>query len=136
MSAILIVDDDPSIRMIATELLRSSDHAVLEAADGVEALKIVAAVPIDLVVLDMLMPNKDGLETILALRESHPHIRIVAISSGGRADPADYLKTAMLFGADATLVKPLCLATFALVVDEVLNRPDARSDPLATATAD
>ena len=135
MSAILIVDDDPSIRMIATELLRSSDHAVVEAADGDEALKIIAAVPIDLVVLDMLMPNKDGLETILALRQSHPHIRIVAISSGGRADPAGYLKTALLLGADATLVKPLCLSTFALVVEEVLSRADLLPGPMA-ANAD
>ncbi len=131
MSAILIVDDDPSVRLIATELLRSSDHAVLEAADGDEALKIVAAVPIDLVVLDMLMPNKDGLETTLALRQSHPHIRIVAISSGGRADPTGYLKTALMLGADATLVKPLCLATFALAIEEVLGRADLRPGPNA-----
>ena len=134
MSALLIGDDVPSIRLIATELLRSSDHAVLQAADGNEAIKIVAAVPIDLVVLDMLMPHKDGLETILALRESHPHIRIVAISSGGRADPTGYLQTAMLFGADATLVKPLCLATFVSTVEEVLSRSDARSG-LAAALA-
>lgn len=124
MAAILIVDDDPSVRLIATEMLRDSGHAIIEAEDGVEALKLLAHVPIDLVVLDMLMPNMDGIETIRALRGSHPGTRILAISSGGRSNPQSYLSLALAFGADAVLEKPLRLGSFASLI-EVLLKPQA-----------
>ena len=125
MAVIVIVDDDPTVRMIATELLRHDDHVVLEAEDGEEALKIIASMAVDLVVLDMLMPNKDGLETIGELRRSNPHIRILAISSGGRVGADQLLRTAMVLGADDTLVKPLRLDTFARSVARLLALPRA-----------
>ena len=65
MANILIVDDDPTIQLIAGELLRADGHDVVNAGDGVEALKALVTIPADLVVLDMLMPNMDGLETII-----------------------------------------------------------------------
>ena len=125
MAIILIVDDDPTVRLIAGELLRSDDHAIVEAEDGDEALRIVESMAVDLVVLDMLMPNKDGLETIIELRKRKPGIRILAISSGGRMEPGPLLRTAMVFGADECLDKPLRLETFARVVDSLLNRQQA-----------
>lgn len=125
MAIILIVDDDPTVRLIAGELLRSDDHAIVEAEDGDEALRIVESMAVDLVVLDMLMPNKDGLETIIELRKRKPGIRILAISSGGRMEPGHLLRTAMVFGADECLDKPLRLETFARVVDSLLNRQQA-----------
>ena len=131
MAIILIVDDDPTVRLIAGELLRSDDHAIVEAEDGDEALRIVESMAVDLVVLDMLMPNKDGLETIIELRKRKPGIRILAISSGGRMEPGHLLRTAMVFGADECLDKPLRLETFARVVDSLLNRqqaPEAEPD--------
>lgn len=121
MAIILVVDDDPTVRLIAGELLRGDDHAVIEAEDGDEALKIVSSIPVDLVVLDMLMPNKDGLETIIELRKHRPCIRILAISSGGRMEPGHLLRTAMVFGADECLEKPLRLETFASAVDRLLK---------------
>lgn len=123
MAAIVIVDDDPTIRLIATELLRPDDHVVLEAEDGDEALKIVGSMAVDLVVLDMLMPNKDGLETIIELRRTQPGIRILAISSGGRVGADQLLRTAMMLGADETMVKPLRLESFAATVDRLLSQP-------------
>lgn len=125
MAIILIVDDDPTVRLIAGELLRSDDHAIVEAEDGDEALRIVESMAVDLVVLDMLMPNKDGLETIIELRKRKPGIRILAISSGGRMEPGHLLRTAMVFGADECLDKPLRLESFARVVDSLLNRQQA-----------
>ena len=107
MAIIVIVDDDPTIRLIAGEMLRHEDYAVVEASDGDEALGVVAILPVDLVVLDMLMPNKDGLETISELKASHPEVRILAISSGGRMDSGMLLRTALAFGADDALPKPL-----------------------------
>lgn len=123
MAIILIVDDDPTVRLIAGELLRGGEHAIVEAEDGDEALKIVANMAVDLVVLDMLMPNKDGLETIVELRKRTPGIRILAISSGGRMEPGHLLRTAMVFGADECLEKPLRLETFARAVDGLLAQP-------------
>ncbi len=131
MAIILIVDDDPTVRLIAGELLRSEDHAIVEAEDGDEALKIVASMAVDLVVLDMLMPNKDGLETIVELRRRNPGIRILAISSGGRMEPGHLLRTAMVFGADECLQKPLRLDTFSQVVTRVLAQPSHTKSPMA-----
>lgn len=121
MPSILIVDDDPMVRMIAAELLRREDYAVMEAADGDVAMKIIDAVPVDLVVLDILMPTMDGLEVIRAVKSAHPGIRILAISSGGRrAGAVSYLETARIFGADEVMVKPLRLGTFAATVERLL----------------
>ena len=96
MASILVVDDDPTIHLIAAELLRASDHAMVEAADGVEGIRLFKALPVDLVV------------------------PILAISSGGRVSPASYLKAAMTLGADASLEKPLRLDTFRVTVDRLL----------------
>lgn len=131
MAIIVIVDDDPTVRLIGTELLRSDDHVVLEAEDGVEALKIIGSMAVDLVVLDMLMPNMDGLETIGELRRSHPNIRILAISSGGRVGVDQLLRTAMVLGADDTLVKPLRLETFARTVARLLDLPPVDQPPIS-----
>ena len=123
MAVIVVVDDDPTIQMIAAELLRQGDHAVVAASDGDEALRILAAMKVDLVVMDMLMPNKDGLETIIEARNLYPDLRILAISSGGRVGVGDLLRMARLFGADDTYVKPLRLDTFATTIDRMLAEP-------------
>ncbi|HEY0104358.1 MAG TPA: response regulator [Brevundimonas sp.] len=132
MASIVIVDDDPTVRLIATEMLRDCDHAIVEACDGDEALKLVRSMHIDLVVLDMLMPNKDGLETIIEIRNLRPSIRILAISSGGRTGADLLLRTAMAFGADATLAKPLRVDTFAGSVDRLLSIPARRMGAAST----
>ena len=123
MAVIVVVDDDPTIQMIAAELLREGNHAVVAAADGDEALRVRAAMKVDLVVMDMLMPNKDGLETIIEARNLYPDLRILAISSGGRVGVGDLLRMARLFGADDTYVKPLRLDTFATTIDRMLAEP-------------
>lgn len=123
MAIIVIVDDDPTIRLIAGEMLRHEDYAVVEASDGIEALSVVSILPVDLVVLDMLMPNKDGLETIAELKATHPDVRILAISSGGRMDSGMLLRTALAFGADDALPKPLHADTFAATVARLLAAP-------------
>jgi CheY-like chemotaxis protein len=121
MAAILIVDDDPTIRAIATEFLRDGDHAIVEACDGHEALRILKAAPIDVMVLDMLMPGKDGLETIMESRQLHPGVRILAISSGGSMDANYLLAIASTLGADAVLSKPLTAARFKRAVLDLLS---------------
>lgn len=131
MPVILIVDDDPMLRLIATEMLQGKDYAIVEAEDGDEALRLIQSLPVDLVVLDMLMPNKDGLETIIELRKHQPQVRILAISSGGRMDGASLLRIAMAMGADDTLLKPIRVETFAPKVAELLARPPMADGPFA-----
>ena len=131
MASILIVDDDPTVRLIARELLRDGDHAIVEAADGDLAMAVIGAVPLDLIVLDLLMPNKDGLEVLRHVKAHHPHIRILAVSSGGRIGAVSYLETARVFGADEVMMKPLRLDTFANVVETLLQAPAGRDGPWA-----
>lgn len=130
MAIVLVVDDDPTIRAIVTELLRDEQHAIIEAADGDEALRALDANPAELVVLDMLMPNRDGLETILEIRRRHPGVRILAISSGGNIGVGNLLNMARVFGADETLAKPLSFVTFAETVDRLLGASPAASGRL------
>ena len=131
MALILIVDDDPTVRAIATEMLRSDDHAIVEAADGRQALELIEKMPVDLVILDMLMPNMDGLETILALKQQRSSARILAVSSGGPMDSASLLKIALTFGADASMQKPLRLAAFR----DTVRRLVASLEPAQTSIA-
>lgn len=103
---ILVIDDDDQIRELIREVLERGGHTVFEADNGDTGIKLVCEETVDVVVTDIIMPDKDGLETITELRKSHPEIRIVAISGGGRKVNRDYLPTAQAFGADRVLYKP------------------------------
>lgn len=127
MAMILIVDDDPTVRAIAAELLSVDGHAVVEAADGAEALALVETLPVDLIILDMLMPEVDGLETILALKRRKTSAKVLAMSSGGLLDPTGLLRIAVTFGADAAIQKPLRASHFAAAVNQLLQKEDARA---------
>jgi CheY-like chemotaxis protein len=122
MANILIADDDPILRLTVGEFLGAVGHTVLEAADGREALDLIAAAAVDLLIVDMLMPNVDGLETIMELRKAGSKIPIVAISSGGRMDRSILLRPAVVFGADVTLSKPLLRDTLVSTVEAALTK--------------
>lgn len=128
-ATILIADDDATLRAIAAELLSGEGYRVLEAEDGDQALTLVEAEGIDLIVLDMLMPNKDGLETIIELRRRRFCVRILAISSGGSMDVDSLLRPALAFGADRVMAKPLRISTFATTIAEMLSLPLGTSSP-------
>lgn len=121
MSRILIADDDPVTRAVARQLLESAGHVVTEAEDGDQALRSLAAAPADLLVLDMFMPNKDGLETIAEVRAKRPGTRILAITGGGSMPAGDLLDIAVKLGADDASPKPLGPA-FMAKVDALLIR--------------
>jgi DNA-binding response OmpR family regulator len=103
---ILIIDDDQALRDSLRRTLHGKEYMLLEAAEGGEGLKIVKSRPVDVVLVDLFMPGKEGLETIGELRRSHPGITIIAMSGGGEKRHMDVLKTAKLMGARRTLVKP------------------------------
>jgi CheY-like chemotaxis protein len=106
MAQILIADDDALIRTTMQKLLTKAGHIVFEAANGIEAENVVANTPIDLVITDIIMPDKEGLMLVRDLKKRSPHLRVIAMSGGGRAGAFSLLEAAAQFGADAVLRKP------------------------------
>jgi CheY-like chemotaxis protein len=100
---VLIVDDEPGIRNFLREVLTNASYEVLEAENGEEAIKQVAASNVDLVIMDLAMPKQEGLETIPLLRQLRPRLRIIVMS--GKF--ASQLHAAELLGANASLAKPI-----------------------------
>lgn len=120
MPRILIIDDDDAFRTMLRLSLRRLGHEVEEAANGRQGLLRQRTEPADLVITDLIMPEKEGLETIRELRAEFPALKIIAISGGGRVNPRDFLKIAGLFGAQCTLEKPFSIADLAGAIDAVL----------------
>lgn len=106
MARILVIDDEELARFTVREILESAGHEVVEARDGVEGLALQRAQGCDLVVTDVIMPRKEGVEMIIEMRQEHPSLKIIAISGGGRTRNLDFLKLAKEFGADKVLPKP------------------------------
>lgn len=107
MSRILIVDDDQQIRNMLRITLEREGYEVLEAADGLEAVAAFKTQELDLVITDIVMPEKEGIELIMELKGIDPAVKIIAISGGGRINPEDYLKWARRFGVEQTFSKPV-----------------------------
>jgi len=105
MSCILIVDDDESICLAMSEVLMANGYDVVSASNGIDAVEHLEKNIIDIVLLDIFMPQKDGFETIGDLRRYHPNIKIIAMSgySENRFNPLNYAKS---LGANEALAKP------------------------------
>lgn len=121
MADILIIDDDDALRSTLRKILERGGHTVREAADGVSGLALLRESSPDLVVTDLYMPEKEGIETILELRAVHPDLPILAVSGGGFMAPGSSLSDAEALGADATLAKPFSIEAFQEVVDRLLG---------------
>ncbi|MFO7653511.1 MAG: response regulator [Candidatus Krumholzibacteriia bacterium] len=106
MPTILIIEDDDDVRAVLEAVLARAGYRVRSARDGKEGVVAAAGEPVDLVITDIIMPEKDGIETITDLRREHPDLKVIAISGGGRFSPGGYLHSARLLGADLTLSKP------------------------------
>lgn len=122
MSAILVIDDDASVREVVREMLELEGHEVTIAENGSEAIALLAGRRFDLVVTDLIMPEKEGIETITEIRRTDSRTPIIAISGGGRLGPGDYLETARYIGADATLAKPFTRQELLTTVESLLSR--------------
>lgn len=106
MARILVMDDDELLRGALRVVLEVAGYDVLEAADGDAGLRLHREQGADLVLVDLLMPQRDGLEVIRALRVEIPRPKIIAMSGGGQKGHLDLLKTAAALGASCTLRKP------------------------------
>lgn len=103
---ILLIDDDDLFRKALRLTLERAGHVVVEAIDGNAGLRCYRSRPFDLVITDLIMPGKEGLETIRELRSMDAGVNIIAMSGGGRIDARDYLTMAKAFGARRVLDKP------------------------------
>ena len=121
MARILLIEDDDSARVTLTEIMRLGGHEVVAVPNGVRGLRVLAETSPDVIVTDIFMPDKDGIETILELRERENKAPIIAISGGGELAPADYLETAKRLGAAATLRKPFSRDVLLGAIAEVLG---------------
>jgi CheY-like chemotaxis protein len=106
MSRILVIDDDPMVRFTVSLMLKKGGYEVHLAEDGLEGLKSFRSFRPDLVVTDMVMPTKGGLDTINLLREWSPDLKIIAISGGARLGNKDLLAEAIRLGATRIISKP------------------------------
>jgi len=107
MARILLVDDEAMLRRTLRAMLERAGHAVIEAEDGAQALRIFARESPDLVITDIVMPNVEGVETIQELRRRDPDLPIIAMSGGGSKGGALFLTIAKEIGATRTLAKPI-----------------------------
>ena len=105
MQRVLVIDDDEQVRALLNEILDRAGFQVLEATNGSEGLKLYRRQPADLVITDLIMPEKEGVETIMELRRQFPDARIIAISGGERNAGRDYLPIAAKLGARRTVAK-------------------------------
>lgn len=120
MATILVIDDEASIRNLLKEVLERANHRVLEARDGQEGLTLYQQNKVDLVLMDILMPGTDGLETTLQLTREYLDAKVIAMT-GAQGD-RNFLDVAKLFGARRVFEKPFDLDQLVKAVNEELAK--------------
>ena len=122
MANILIIDDDDQFREMLRQMLERAGYEVVEASDGKEGLKLFRENQVDLVITDIFMPEKEGLEVIMEFRRNFPDKKIIAISGGYRKiTPEESLKMAEAFGAKYTFKKPVDRQALLDAIKELLE---------------
>lgn len=122
MPRILVIDDDPQLRTLLSRYFGRRGYDVLEAADGSAGLAAFREQGADVIITDLIMPGKEGMETIMELRQEYPDAKIIAISGGGRVAPEGYLQLAKGIGATRVFSKPFELEQLKAAVDELLGQ--------------
>lgn len=121
MTKILVIDDDSAVREVIVMALQDAGYTIDEASDGREGVSRFKASRPDLVITDIIMPDKEGIEVIRDLKALAPDVRIIAMSGGGRTGNMDFLNIATEFGATHILPKPFRLQEMLKVVTQVLG---------------
>jgi DNA-binding NtrC family response regulator len=123
MRRILIIDDDHHILLMIKKMLERAGFEVDLASNGNEGLDIIKKVSVDLVITDIIMPEKEGLETIREMKRLCPDMKIIAMSGGGKVSADNYLNTAKIFGASKILAKPFSQKQMVSAVQDLLGEP-------------
>jgi DNA-binding response OmpR family regulator len=123
MACIVLIEDNNTLRGILKKTLEYEGHEVLDAQDGIDGERLYQEGYADLVITDIVMPRKDGIEVILELRRDFPDIKILAISGGGRIGSEQYLDMAKSLGAQDILGKPFKQKDIVESVRKLLKQP-------------
>ncbi|RLD29976.1 MAG: response regulator [Bacteroidetes bacterium] len=121
MSRVLVIDDEPYILLMLKKLFEKEGFEVDIAINGDEGIRMFAKYPADVIITDIVMPEKEGLETIREFKQTNPDLKIIAISGGGRIDSKEYLDSARLFGASKVFRKPFKQREMVNAVHELLS---------------
>ena len=120
---VLLIEDDRTLLLAMARAFSRAGAQVILAADGAEGLKHFMSHSPDLVVTDIIMPEREGIETIVAMKAARPKVPILAVSGGGRTPPHEFLALAKQLGADAVLTKPFRAAQLLDSARLLINRP-------------
>jgi YesN/AraC family two-component response regulator len=129
METILIIDDEAQIRSMVRLILERAGYTVREAQDGIEGIRVFRETPADLIITDLIMPNKDGIGMIIELKKDFPTLKIIAMSGGGLNRPDGYLRGAQKLGAACTLSKPLNRNDLLRAVKDTIKGPSSPPQP-------
>ncbi|HDS08249.1 MAG TPA: response regulator [Bacteroides sp.] len=117
---ILIIDDEPYILMMLKKMLEKAGYDVDLASNGREGMELFQKEPACLVITDIIMPEKEGLETIREMKRLSPDLKIIAMSGGGKISAENYLETASIFGATKIIEKPFTQNEMVSAVKELI----------------
>ena len=124
MAHILLAEDDVQYRRLLERTLQRAGHTVTSVGDGGAAVAAATSAPLpDFALVDLLMPEKEGLQTLKELRGLRPAMPVVIMTGGGRGSSAGYLRAATMLGAFATLEKPFSINDLIRVVEDALRPP-------------
>jgi DNA-binding NtrC family response regulator len=118
---ILVIDDEPVIRELLLKMLEREGYETITASDGKDGLRIFRENPTDIIITDLIMPEKEGLETIMELRRDFKDVKVIAMSGGGVVDSDTYLHIAKTLGAIETISKPFNQKNLLKTVQELLE---------------
>jgi len=121
MARVLIIDDDAQVLAMLRETLEDEGYEVVDAHNGKEGLRRYREDPTDLIITDLIMPEKEGIETILEFRRDFPDVKLIALSGGGQLGPGAYLSIAEAAGAEYTFAKPVKQKVLLKAVRELLR---------------
>lgn len=123
MPRILVIDDEAPVRTLFQMTLERAGYEVAVASDGKEGMESHRECPADVIITDIVMPEKEGLETIVELRRDFPEVKIIAISGGGRIGPDSYLDMAKSLGAHCAFAKPVNRDELLAALRELIGGP-------------
>ena len=121
MARVLVIDDEELARFTMREILEAAGHAVEEAKNGAQGISLQRSQQFDIVITDIIMPEKEGVQTIIELQRDFPTLPIIAISGGGRTRNLDFLKLAQQYGARKILPKPFSEEDLLNAVEDCLT---------------